>query len=66
MQGAMTQAGNLSNLGFNNQYGNLSGYAGIIGNPTTTGNKSGATSPGLLGGFGSFANNMKGGGLPLG
>ena len=37
MNGAMVSAPQLSNMGFDNQYGNLNNYANIIGRPTVLG-----------------------------
>ena len=61
MNGAMVSAPQLSNMGFDNQYGNLNNYANIIGRPTVLGGGStSSSSDGIMSSFGG-ANSAAGG-----
>jgi len=51
MMGGLGQAPNLANLGFSNQYGNLSSLAALLGSPQVLGGAGGSQTRGLTQGF---------------
>jgi len=51
MLGGLGQAPNLANLGFSNQYGNLSALSGLLGSPQVLGGAGGSSTRGLTQGF---------------